>query len=172
MSFLAEVLSVADKMDVDSITKNIPIICQRISHFKIAVDDFIDREYVTFSRLPKSNSDLVRKCTEFNAEVDDLVNRVNSVTRKEIPGICRRIESLSADLEGANYELKIVTQVVHIHETLTKIIDFQAKSMFPEAVTEVVYIEELVDKLPPLKVGTCLQISAGLLNEINPPPNH
>lgn len=153
MSILADVLSAANKMDVEAIRKDIPVICKKISHFKAELDDFIECEYVTFLRQHGANRDLIQKSTKLNTEVDYLQTKVDVIKKTEIAGIYHQIESLVSELEEANFELKFVTQLVHIHETLQKARNFRGKNLFTEAVMEMNHIEDFIDKLPAIKVS-------------------
>ncbi|KAJ8927494.1 hypothetical protein NQ314_020043 [Rhamnusium bicolor] len=105
MNFLAEVLSSAEKVELDEINKKVPELKLTIENFKSEVVRYIENVYVKYSGRPKQNRLLLTRAREIEDEINTLKKNAEYATKKELLTSSLELEKHIASLESIKFAL-------------------------------------------------------------------
>ncbi|XP_018333578.1 centromere/kinetochore protein zw10 homolog [Agrilus planipennis] len=137
MSFLSEVLSAAEKTEIEIIKTKIPELSQEITDLKSEIWHYMNNVYNKFNERPQKNNILLKKATTLSEDLDVLRNTIEEHLRKDIPKIENDLSTLSLEIEEADIILSAVSKFVVLHDRLMNIRNFQEQKQYIECVKEI-----------------------------------
>ncbi|XP_018566093.1 centromere/kinetochore protein zw10 homolog [Anoplophora glabripennis] len=148
MSFLNEVLSSAEKVELDETNKKVPELKSRTEIIKIEVIRYLENVYVKYSERPKQNRTLLTKALEIEEEVKTLKNNAEHAAKKELLNSQYELEKHITSLESINCELHMVLNLCHINESLINFTELFDSKMYLNLMKLICNLEKLVNNFP------------------------
>ncbi|XP_018576832.1 centromere/kinetochore protein zw10 homolog [Anoplophora glabripennis] len=148
MHFLEEVLSSAEKVELDEVNKKVPELKSTIEIIKIEVIRYIENVYVKYSGRPKQNRILLNKALEIEEEIKTLKNNAEHAIKKELLNSQNELEKHITSLESINFALHVVFNLCHINESLVNFTELLDSKMYLNSMKLICNLEKLINEIP------------------------
>lgn len=147
MSFLTEVLSSAQKYDIQQLVDKTPKVCEEVEDFKKTVAKYLNGVYVEFQKQRK-NVSLLSKSQQLSAEFAQLTQITEELAKKELVSASETLCNTKADLEKTSAALHITNQLITVHEALQKVKQLRMHKCYVEAMEALMGIQNCLEAIP------------------------
>lgn len=144
MSFLAEVLSSAEKIELSEINKKVPELQLTTENLKSKVIEYIENVYVKYSKRRKQNKDLFDKAQQLEEEMKTLKKSGENAIKKELTKANEELEKHINDLNDIECSLSFVTMLCTFNEQLNQFTNFLNRKQYLECMKLICDLEKLV----------------------------
>lgn len=148
MNFLSEVLSSAEKVELDEINKKVPEFKSAVESIKNEVIRYIENVYVKYSGRPKQNRILLTKALGIEEEIKTLRNNAEYATKKELQDSHHELEKHIASLESINFTLHVVSSLCHINKSLRDFTELLDSKMYLNCMKLICSLEKFTNEIP------------------------
>ncbi|RZC42557.1 Zw10 domain containing protein [Asbolus verrucosus] len=148
MSYLAEVLSSAEKMELEQINTKCPELAAAVDVCKSNVLTYLENVYVRFRERPKQNKILANKLSQLQEETTSLINTVEEVTKKDLHKAETEMKSHLDSLERINITLTVVGSLSRIHEALIEIRELQDSHLYLQCMQKMKETNNVINSVP------------------------
>ncbi|EFA07500.2 centromere/kinetochore protein zw10 homolog [Tribolium castaneum] len=146
-SFLAEVLSSVEKMELQQVNTKCPEVAALVEACKAEVVSHLENIYVQFTERPRKNKALAGKITKLEEDINMLRTNLEEITRTELAKSECDIQKHTHALVRAKTEISLVATLFYIHEALMRIVDLQKNRSFFACLEEFQAMEEVFEGL-------------------------
>lgn len=119
MSFLAEVLNCAEKLELDTINSKVPELIRTTDNLKIDVMSYIEKIYMFSSRANQNK--LLDKVKDLTNDVVNMKRATQSYTSTEVKGTLHQMKEYALELDKCEMSLTTLSKIMEVHEGLSKV---------------------------------------------------
>lgn len=143
MNFLAEVLSSAEKVELQEVNEKIPHLKLKIEDMKTQIVDFMENVYLNFSERPRHNRKLVNDVNLMEEEINLLKHNIEIIKNKQLVEASTNIEKYIISLNSINITLNIVSQLCQLNEQLLSFDDMVKSNKYHSAMKLICELDSL-----------------------------
>ncbi|XP_069704525.1 centromere/kinetochore protein zw10 homolog [Periplaneta americana] len=145
MSFLATVLATAGEAEMVDLNDKIPEISHKITSMKIKLMDVMEESYIKFNILPQETLQLVDEVTTLSTEMNELLMKVETQTKRNLQNSVGELKSLSESLQEASLTMKLVEQLVALDSEIKSAKQKQLEGHYLDAAKKYRNIDALLE---------------------------
>nr|XP_023020475.1 centromere/kinetochore protein zw10 homolog [Leptinotarsa decemlineata] len=175
MSFLANVLSSAEEVELEEINKKVPELKLTVEDLKMEIVQYIENVYVKYSFRPKQNKELLQKAYMIEEEIKLLKKKADTATKKDLIKSNKELEEHIDSLEYTEFSIHVVSKLCEINGKLTEFESFFDAKEYVKCAQLLYELEETINGIPSDErvdvIHTLISNIVGnktmLLNELN-----
>lgn len=149
MSLLAEVLSSAEKVELEEINSKTNLVCKAVEDSKNKISTFLDNVYVRFSEFPKKNKSYSSDVNHLCNDIANLTNHINGITKKELTKSEHEMLGHVEALSRAKTALNLVGTLYTMHELLIDITELNSQKSFLACMKKIKEMGAFIHSLNP-----------------------
>lgn len=148
MGFLKEVISCAEKIEIQTLVNKVGEISSEAENYKEEVNRYLDNVYLKFTERQGQNRVLLDKALKLVDELTALKKTADDLTKKDLVEAAVDFNNLKSQLEETNTALSVANHLIHIHEACVKANKFLENELFVESVREIVSVKSFIKAIP------------------------
>nr|XP_022903639.1 centromere/kinetochore protein zw10 homolog [Onthophagus taurus] len=147
MSFLREVISAANKMDVDAIIKKTPDLEHSVEKIKKEFLGYLDDVFVQYTFPARQGLNFKKKITSAAATLSELEKSITDVTKQQIQTVEIDVVNYKKTLVETKEEIDILNHLISIHEFLLEVDTLFENQKYLDVIKLMKEIEKEMDVL-------------------------
>lgn len=150
MSFLAEVISCAEKIEAETLIEKVGEVSLEVTTYKEEVNKFLNNIYIEFregSEQDKLNV-LLNETEKLTEDITNLKKIAEELTRKDVVQAAADLQQIKSQLYETDVALVVTTALISIHEACDTINVLQDQGSFADAVSELKRVQLFINDIP------------------------
>lgn len=147
MSFLAEVLSSARKMDIDTILEKAPKANDSVTSFRGEVQKYLENVYVNFTERHRQSKRLAEKASELKEELLSLNSTIEGITKENIAEAAANLAELKKEINESRIAVSMIDKMIRVHNDLLSLAKLRKSGKLVEGMQVVIELRDMVHVL-------------------------
>lgn len=150
MSFLAEVISCAEKIEAETLIEKVGEVSLEVTTYKEEVNKFLNNIYIEFregSEQDKLNV-LLNETERLTEDIINLKKLAEDLTRKEVVEAEADLHQIKSQLYETDAALLVTSALISIHEACETINVLQDQGSFADAISELKRVQMFINDIP------------------------
>ncbi|KAG5892866.1 hypothetical protein JTB14_032590 [Gonioctena quinquepunctata] len=148
MSFLADVLSSAEEVEMEEINKKVPELKFTVENLKVEIVQYIESVYVKYSFRPTQNKELLQKAYAIEEEIKTLKKNADIARKKDLAKSSKELEEHIDNLQTLNFTIHILSRQCEINVYLSDFESFFQAREYLKCATSLSKLEKTMDDIP------------------------
>lgn len=147
-SLLAEVISSAEKVEMQEIKTKVPELQTMMRNCKENILKYVDDTYAKMSHFPQQNADLLYKARKAHVEMDELKQTIEGLKKNDLVQASAEIKNLEEELKMVQLEVQLVLPLCEINEDLLAFDGFLVTKSYVKCMELVKKMLAMINSVP------------------------